>query len=732
MGIFSDLSPSSYVKEPVRTSLSSLLTQSHTRTPLIPTEDPNRPHFSHGPIAVIDSGFKYVDGGRSKVVTLPPSQGRNGNIDQDGSNASYPFHPFTKDCIKSHTWCDRGDVGYTIAVPSEDSYDVTLIFAAVTERNFKLNAHLLNVEIEGTERHLRPNLDPIALAGVFRPCVISFNGVHANKEIKIRVSRTAPSDAYNYINGLVVAPSNESTENCLLSPDVVVVFDAGRHSLILNSNVSMMPLSGPAKVTIKENLVTHPDPILRALCSSILKFQHNFGIDIAVPEPGIYDVSVCFCEIEKAEIGTRIMDLQVAALDVFEKEALDIRSEVGLYTPYVLTCNAMRVKDFVKVRLLPIKGAATISGVVVTKATELEQDKTSNAELITSVNCGSGNGIPDHDSGMEGNILCTGPPCSSYPVNSAANPICEDELFAEMGRICQRATGDSHIEYTFTSRSAEVTKYDVALVFCELDVNACKIGNRVLSVEVKGSSTATQNKIDIFKEVGAHRSHICRFLNIEVGQGGTLVITVRKDGGTKEAILNGFLITPSDMDHPLMEELPLPAAFVSCVTDGLPAHMDCGAGPNVSHTSSSASDSYPVVMSVEHPLVKRMTTKVRYAALKYEVVVETAQKYDVILFLADCESNSSGQRVFSIEVSGIATSTVQSVDIVGEVGKGRPLVLQFNDIDVDKLIRINLIQEKGDPCIGGFIIYSSGEMPRGVSSSFVSHEVYDSQTVPRN
>lgn len=713
-------------KEAIRTGFSPFIEKPHSRQPFIPPQHPTRKFFSDQPVAFVNCGFSTIDAGSTSNVSYEPTNAAVYSLPaasiQNYMAADGNPNPTISDFSTSFRYTS-GNLSYTVNVPSEGRYDVTLVFNAIHPFFLGVGKCILSVEVSGEEKHMASEVDVFAEVGGYRTYVLSFSSVLVKDVLKISLYKGYGS-SYTFLNGFVVLPSSDEHGDTLVSEDVVAIHDCGndlRQYLPPNVQVHSNYAATSLK-SVKQSRVISDSFLSSALAKSSAHVGANrdFGYDIAVPKPGRYDVSVCFSELHIFQKDYRLINLYVTGLDVFTKRNLDVFSEVGPFTPYIATCQNMRVDDKVEVRVLGMKREAIINGITVSKATPFPATLLEDSTFVTTVDCGNGGVKPEMDSGMEPNIIYEGAPSRGYPPAREMCILGEDQLFRDMGRSCR--TSATELVYKFTSRSKDVTTYDVAMVFCEVEPTAFGVGKRVFSVEMQAASLWEVKDMDVYNTVGAYRVRVEFFKEVELVDGG-LTIKIKKTGGTLHAMISGILIAPHGTNE-LMKTPPPPVAFVSCTPFGAIGAPFGGVCQDVTVEVKGVARAASKC-SCGGSFLRSICAGSIYGAYKFKVNIIYPGEYNVYLFMADRMKSKVGDRVFTVQVTGIEMQEVTDLDVVAEVGKNRAFVLQFLNVSVDSTITIEGIPKTYVPTLSGFAIYEAGFEPMNVAPrpSFTANKI---------
>lgn len=719
----SEYCESSLAKEAIQTGFSPLIESRQERLAFLPPQDSTRPHFSEKPVAFVDCGYHTSDAGSTSNVSYEPTNAARYAVSAAIVKSNWPadlnLNPLLSEFPKSHRHVN-GNLTYKVAVPTKGRYDITLLFATIHPSFLGVQKNVFTVEVAGVKTHVRTDLDVFAEVGGFRPYLISFSNVEVDDILEIRLLR-GPYGTHTFINGFVVVHSGEKA-NSIMPEGIVTGYDCGGDNpKYCPPHVTSRPI-----VTYTGSRYKSPVTCESALAAGFTRISRHipagktFGYDVAVPEPGRYDVSVCLSEVHEALPDVRIFDLDVQGLDVFSKKNVDVSSVVGFSHPYILSCLNMRVDDVVKVRVRGIKREPVISGIAVTKATPFPTDPAEDPLLITTVNCGSGGAYPERDTGLRQSGEYTGT-VSTY--HAAGFPkygvVGEDEMFRLMG-MSHRAADE--VTYKFRARTLGLGTYDVAVVLCEVQNTMLAVGKRVFSLEVKGSTVQKIDGIDIFKKVGGYRTLVLRFPAVELEGGEFVTITAKKISGVGKAILNGIMIAPSVAKHPLMEEPPAPVALINSAPLGAPATLIGGAGENV--TAKHLKKVSRIAVSGTG-LLADICSRNCHGTFDYTIGLEAPGKYDVFVFFCEWFFTSAGKRVFNVEVTGKEKVEVPNIDIFAEVGMYVPLVVQVRDLEAEDVITLKGVSKTDFPMLCGFAVYEAGTALETTMPTFFVNELYD-------
>lgn len=118
----------------------------------------------------------------------------------------------------------------------------------------------------------------------------------------------------------------------------------------------------------------------------------------------------------------------------------------------------------------------------------------------------------------------------------------------------------------------------------------------------------------------------------------------------------------------------------------------------------------------------------------YEVTVDKPGMYNCAIFLAEIDAAMTGPgvRLFDVEVQGQELMVVKNIDIFKEVGKYRPLTIQFNTLNVAKTITIRASATVNVAVISGFIIYHASDSERCVFPNILPNCVVNAKLKPNS
>eukprot|EP00178_Gracilaria_changii_P002431 TRINITY_DN13599_c0_g1_i1.p1 TRINITY_DN13599_c0_g1~~TRINITY_DN13599_c0_g1_i1.p1 ORF type:complete len:907 (+),score=114.26 TRINITY_DN13599_c0_g1_i1:160-2880(+) len=706
-------------------SLSALVPIPTPSQNFIPQRHPDKPFFSKSPVAYVNVGFcdGYDAGVTSRVRLLTP-----GTVVKVANDLPYSniINTELDDFVASYRW-NAKKIAYEVNVPKSGLYDVTVVLAETDVKFHAASVHLLTVEVHAVETFVKMDLNVFEEVGSNTPYVLCFNAVEVHSDLTITVYSTH-DDGYAKLNGFIVTEFHEKHTNTLKSSDLVAVVDCGNARFDWDGpppNVTLQAYEN-SDLGVTSTNVGSANPLLAGLAMSTRLSAYPLGYDITVEQPGRYDVSLCFSELKLVTMGKRKFDVHVGALDVFQEKALDVYAEAGMYTPYVLTARDLRVDDKISVRFTDEVMGPIISGVIVSKACSSENGTAPSHypalddSYITTVNCGPGLTVPANDPGMKNNVRFNGN-TSHRVLNSSI--IGEDLLFMNMGKSCRWSNAD--FEYDIVPKNAkDVGRWDIAVVLCETDPTCFVVGKRLVTVEVVGAEFHRFEDIDVYKEVGAYRTKVIRVSGLNLGSRPDMTVRVIKSG-TGPAMISGIVIAPTAMRHSLMQATFTPVAFVNCgVIGSFNNNFDGGAAENIQFTPVGVYGD-AVIRMTGNMMLREMCSRMRTGYYKYIVDVEEPGKYDVFLFFAEIYYNGEDARVFDVEVSAKDIHEVKHLDVYAEVGKYRPFVLQFTDIDVQSTLQIEGKKVKALPMISGFLVMPAGAAKRIGKPCFVADELVD-------
>eukprot|EP00178_Gracilaria_changii_P022747 TRINITY_DN677_c0_g1_i7.p1 TRINITY_DN677_c0_g1~~TRINITY_DN677_c0_g1_i7.p1 ORF type:complete len:909 (-),score=134.42 TRINITY_DN677_c0_g1_i7:1431-4157(-) len=717
----------------VEDSLTSLLRIPSPPQSFIPPVDSERLFFSRKPVAYVNCAFSDgLDAGVSPSIRLLTSAAAvKVTNDLPYSNIN---NIELDDFVSSYRWHAK-KLAYEVEVPKPGFYDVTLIFAETDVKFHGASMHLMTIEVEAVETHVKMDLNVFHEVGSNTPYVLCFSGVEVQSSLTITVYSTH-DDGYAKLNGFIVTEFDEKHTNPVKSTEIITVLDCGNARFDWDgppSNVTLQAYEN-SDLGVTPYNVGSVNPLLAGLAMSARMSSHPLGYEISVEKPGRYDVSLCFSELKLVQLGKRKFDVLVGALDVFQKTSLDVYSEAGMYTPYVLTAKDLRVNEKISVRLTGDLMGPIISGIIVSRADNSGSKQLPSEEValddsfVNVINCGPGLTIPANDPGMKNSVRFNGN--TSYRISNATI-IGEDVLFTNLGKSFRWSNED--FEYDIVPKKAkEVGLWDVAVVLCETDHTCFVKGKRLITIEVVGKDFHKIENIDVFKEVGAYRTKVVRVRGLNLGSRPDMTVRIIKSG-TAAAMISGIIVAPSLLKHPLMEEKPIPTAFVNCGVFGAVNRLyDGGVSENVEFTPLGIYGN-GIPRMTGNLMLRDMCSVMRTGAYKYTVNVGSPGKYDVFLIFAELFYNAADTRVFNIEVKGKETHEVKDIDVFAEVGKYRPFILQLTNIEAESAIVIEGKAVKAVPMISGILIHAAGVIERSGMPRFVADELVDAQnkSIPR-